>query len=144
MQQLDNDYKLGGYRIPHHEVELHAVRAQGPGGQNVNKVASAIHLRFDVSASSLPDEVKERLLRRHDHRINKHGIIVIKAQRFRTQEKNRHDALARLDDIISTAMRRRKVRKVTQPSKASKQKMQEHKIHRSRTKALRRRIRHYS
>lgn len=144
MMYSSNEYELGGCVLQPHELEFHAVRAQGPGGQHVNKVSSAIHLRFDVTASSLPDDVKERLLRCHDHRINKQGVIVIKAQRYRTREKNRQDAIQRLDEIISSASRKRKTRKLTRPGRAARLKLREHKIHRSRTKELRRRIKHYS
>ncbi|MBN7821363.1 alternative ribosome rescue aminoacyl-tRNA hydrolase ArfB [Bowmanella yangjiangensis] len=101
------------------EVELSAIRAQGSGGQNVNKVSSAIHLRFDIRASSLPDFYKERLLALADSRISNDGILIIKAQNYRTQEQNREDALNRLLDIIRAAGKTQKARRATKPTKAS-------------------------
>ncbi len=123
--------------ISEEEIEISAIRAQGAGGQNVNKVSSAIHLRFDINASSLNDKIKQRLLNQRDRRINKDGVIVIKAQRFRTQEKNRDDALQRLMEIIRAAAAARKVRRPTRPSKASQNKRLDNKTHRGKTKALR-------
>ena len=105
--------------IPESEIEFSAIRASGPGGQNVNKVSSAIHLRFDVRASSLPEAVKSKLLRMSDARINTDGVIVIKAQNFRSQEKNRIEGLVRLDELLQKAQHVRKARRKTYPSRSS-------------------------
>ena len=125
--------------IPDEEIDITAIRAQGAGGQNVNKVSSAIHLRFDINASSLPEVYKERLLALRDKRISKEGVLVIKAQKFRTQEKNRNDALERLQEIVKTATVVPKVRRPTKPTKSSQKKRLDSKAMRSKTKALRRR-----
>jgi ribosome-associated protein len=126
--------------IPDEEIELSAIRSQGSGGQNVNKVSSAIHLRFDIKASSLPDYYKQRLLALKDRRISKDGVIVIKAQKFRTQEKNRVDALERLQLLIKTAVVVQKVRRPTKATKGSQRRRMDKKTQRGKTKALRSKV----
>jgi ribosome-associated protein len=123
--------------IPDEEMELKAIRSQGAGGQNVNKVSSAIHLRFDIMASSLPEFYKERLLALRDKRITKEGVIVIKAQQHRTQEKNRDEALSRLQSLIKSAIVVQKVRRATKPTKGAKKRRLEGKNKRSQLKKLR-------
>jgi ribosome-associated protein len=122
------------------EVSLSAIQAQGAGGQNVNKVSSAIHLRFDIAASSLPADVKERLLALHDSRISKDGVLVLKAQQHRTQEMNRFDALIRLHELVNSVAEPPRTRKPTKPTRASVKRVRQAKTQRSEVKATRARV----
>lgn len=125
--------------LPDHEIELNSIRAQGSGGQKVNKTSSAVHLRFDIKASSLPENVKQKLLASSDSRISKEGILIIKAQQYRTLEQNRQNALERLQQMIQSTLVNRKARRATRPTRSSQRKRMDSKTKHSRLKQLRRR-----
>jgi ribosome-associated protein len=129
-----------GLTIPESEIQVSAIRAQGPGGQNVNKVSNAVHLRFDIIESSLPESVKRNLIGSNDYRINRKGVVVIKAQRFRSREKNLEDARERLRSLIESAQTLRKPRRKTKPPQSVNHMRLQQKTHRGEIKRLRSKV----